>query len=99
MPDGSYQPQASDLAQLARTRDLLMILDLEHLAGERPLERLGQYLVEVADEVQDLGSQVPLGRKTAPADNPPDQNAEPDLHLVQPRTVLGRVDQADAMTQ
>src|SRR4051794_17496587 len=71
--------------------------DLEYAAGEGPFEGLGHHLVEVLNEVQNLRSQVFLGGKTAAADDSPDQDAEPDLHLVQPRAVLRRVDEADAV--
>src|SRR5947199_8580512 len=71
--------------------------DLEYAAGEGPFEGLGHHLVEVLNEVQNLRSQVFLGGKTAAADDAPDQDAEPDLHLVQPRAVLRRVDEADAV--
>src|SRR4051812_27501874 len=71
---------------------------LEYAAGEGPLEGLGHHLVEIRNEVQNLGSQICLGGKTAAANDPPDQDAEPDLHLVQPRRMLRRVDEADAVT-
>src|SRR3954471_5160527 len=75
------------------------MLGLEHLTREGPLERLGQHFVEVADEVQDLGPQVVRGGEAASANDAPDQNAEPNLDLVQPRRMLRGVHKADAMTQ
>src|SRR4051794_28808886 len=86
-----------DVTQSTKIRDPLAMLDLEDLAGEGPLERLGQDFVEVVDEVEDLGAQVFLGGEAATADDAAGQDAEPDLHLVEPRAVLGRVNKANTM--
>src|SRR5262245_41738388 len=97
MTAGIDEPQVSDLAQSPKMRDPLRGLDFEHLAGEGPAKRLGPNLVEVVDEVEDLGAQVLLGGKAASADNAADQDTEPNLNLIQPRGVLGGVNKADAM--
>src|SRR5438270_11665972 len=84
-------------AQVAKNTRSSKKLSLEDAAGEGPLEGLGHHLVEILDEGEDLVAEILPGGKTAAADDPPGQDAEPDLHLVQPRAVLGRVDEADAV--
>src|SRR3954453_11376922 len=56
-----------------------------------PLEWLGHRAIEVVDEGEYLRSQIFSGNEVAATEQLTHQNTEPDLHLVQPRCVLGRV--------
>jgi hypothetical protein len=62
-----------------------------------PLEGLGEDAVEVANELEDPLAQIVEGYEARPLEQPAHEDAEPQLHLVEPRAVLGRVDEADAM--
>ena len=60
------------------------------------MDGLGHRPVEVVDELQHLPFEVFRGGETRPPQQLPRQDAEPDLHLVQPRTGSWRVDEAHA---
>src|SRR2546425_11378429 len=62
-----------------------------------PTERnLGQ-TIGVGNECQDALAQVSHRRPTRTSEQAANQVTPPDLNLVEPRTVLGRIDQANAM--
>src|SRR3990172_12204883 len=72
------------------------------LCGQRttsvgPLERLRHGPIEIGDEVQYALLQIVYRSEVATLQQTPDQNAEPDLDLVQPRSVDRRVNEPDAM--
>ncbi len=69
----------------------------ESLSLVGPFERLGHGLIVVVDESQDSGLQVFNGGEGTTFEQFADQNAQPDLNLIQPRTVLGRVMEHDSM--
>lgn len=62
-----------------------------------PFERFGQCAVEVLDEVQNSLAQFLGGSKGGALEQAAHQNAEPHLDLIEPRTMLRRVDKSDAM--
>src|SRR3954465_3286713 len=69
------------------------------LYGVEPADGLGHRPVEVVDERQDPRLQL-LGRTEAgAAEQLPHQDAEPDLDLIEPRGVLGRVDEPDSVAR
>src|SRR5262249_21877306 len=69
---------------------------LEERPGRiHPVDGLGHRAVEVVDEAQDPLLQVFQRAEAGPPQQFPDQDAEPDLYLVQPRAVLGRVHEPD----
>src|SRR6266566_4955215 len=71
--------------------------DMEWLSLVGPLERLGHGAIEVRDEIQDFVSEVVSGGEVASPQQLTDQYAQPKLHLVQPRRVLRRVMEDDAV--
>ncbi len=54
-------------------------------------------LVVVGNEGQDAGAQLEHRRTTESRKQATDEDREPDLNLVEPRTVFGSVDEANAM--
>lgn len=56
-----------------------------------PLERLGHGPVVIVDEGEDLGLQILNGGERAAFEYLAYQNREPDLHLIHPGAVFGRV--------
>ena len=54
-------------------------------------------MIKVGDEGQDFGPQVVLGGKVAPLDHLPDEDAQPNLHLIAPRGMGGHVQELNAM--
>ncbi len=54
-----------------------------------PLERFGHCRVEVVDKLKDFLLQLQSACETAALDQAADQNAEPNLNLIQPRASLG----------
>ena len=70
---------------------------VQGLARVRPVERMSEHQVEVGQERFQFFFQVHHGGKVAAADDLPHDNAEHDFDLIQPRTVLGEIHEADAM--
>src|SRR3954452_3273317 len=70
---------------------------LEGASRVRPLEWLGEHLVEVLDERQQFRAEIVHRRETAPTDDLAHNNPEHDLDLIEPRAVFGRVHEADAV--
>src|SRR5260221_13119574 len=71
---------------------------MEWLSLIGPLERLGHRTVEVLDKRQHLGPQIVDGAEAATAQELARHDAQPDLHLVHPRRVLGRVVEHDRVS-
>lgn len=71
--------------------------DGKGFAGIGPLEGVRQVLVEVLDELQKPLAQFLRGGKAGPFEQAADQDAEPDFDLIQPGSMFGRIDEADAM--
>src|SRR5437879_5937277 len=71
--------------------------DMKWLSLVGPLERLGHGAIEVRDEVQHLVPEIVSGGEVASPQQLTDQYAQPQLHLVQPRRVLGRVMEDDSV--
>ena len=69
----------------------------QSLSLVRPFERFGHGLIVVIDEGQDPDLQVFHAREGATFEQFADKDAQPDLNLVQPRTVLGGVMEDDSM--
>jgi len=65
--------------------------------GECPAEWLGEDLVEVFDETHQLLPQVGYRAEAASPNDLPGDRAEDDFNLVQPRRVLGQVQETDTM--
>src|SRR6266568_245514 len=76
----------------------LNVSGLEGASRVRPLEGLGEYLVEVIDKRQQLRAEVVHRRETPATDDLAHDHPKHDLDLVEPRAVFGRVHEADAMT-
>src|SRR5271166_1383175 len=72
---------------------------LEWASGIGPLEWLGEYLVEVVDKRQQFRAEIVHRRETAATDDLAHYHPKHDLDLIEPRTVFGRVHDADAMAQ
>src|SRR5262249_25535848 len=89
----AYRKLTTSTARQERlTRRLLLY---QGPGGVEPADGFGHRPVEVVDEGQDLGLEV---RKRGEAPAPQQlahQDAKPDLDLVQPRAVPGRVGEAD----
>src|ERR1700730_15300762 len=64
---------------------------MEWLALIGPLEGFGHGAVEIVDKRQHLSAQIVNGAEVAAPQELAHQDAEPDLHLVHPGGVLGRV--------
>src|SRR5579872_997443 len=64
-------------------------------SGVSPLEGLGHRFVEVVDELSESAFEVFEGGEARPFEEATGQDAEPDLDLVQPGAMLGRVDPPD----
>ena len=62
-----------------------------------PVKRAMGETIEVGNECQDPFTQVSHRRPTRTSEQAANQDAEPDLNLVEPGTVPGRVDQANAV--
>jgi hypothetical protein len=67
-------------------------------AGARPLEGLG-VPIEVVDEGQDALPQFGGRGEAGPLEQPPHQDAEPNLDLIEPGGMLGQVDELNAMAR
>src|SRR3954451_7051450 len=74
----------------------LNVSGLEGPSRVRPLEWLWEHLVEVLDERQQFRAEFIHRRETAATDDLAHNHPEHDLDLIEPRTVLGRVHEADA---
>src|SRR3954452_12216919 len=68
---------------------------LKRLAGVGPVERMGHRRVVIDDELSELRFEVGHRGEAAAAQAFPVDDAEDDLDLVEPRAVLGQVDEAD----
>jgi len=84
---------------LGTCREPPFYLCLELAAAVRPLERLGEHGVEVADEGQHPRPQVIKRLEARPLEQTTHQDTEPDLHLVQPRAVFRRVHEANTVRE
>ena len=62
-----------------------------------PLKRFGHGLIEVVDEIKDLLFQVIYGGETGAFEQASRQDTKPDLDLIEPRSMLGGIDESDAM--
>ncbi len=71
---------------------------LHRLSGVGPMERMGHRHIVIGDEFSDLTLQILHRGEVAAAQNLSLKNAQEDFYLVEPRTVLGEVHEADAMT-
>ncbi len=70
---------------------------VERLASVSPAEGMGHRLIVVADEVGELIIEFSHRCKAAPAQAFSLNDTEDGLYLVEPRTVLGEVDEPNAM--
>src|SRR6266487_5056550 len=77
----------------------LNVSGLEGASRVRPLEWLGEHLVEVVDKRQQFGAEIVHRRETATPDDLSHNHPKHDLDLIEPRTVFGREDEPDAMAQ
>ena len=73
------------------------MLRCESLTLIGPFERFRHRAIEVFDERQHFGFQIINGGEIAPFEQFTHQDAEPDLHLVHPGGMLGRVVENDPM--
>src|SRR5215471_8515368 len=73
------------------------VSSLEGASRVRPLEWLGENLVEVIEKRQQFRAEILNRRETAAADDLAHNHPKHDLDLIEPRTVLGRVHEPDAM--
>src|SRR5215469_15127522 len=64
---------------------------MKWLSEVGPSEWFGHGAIEVGDEGQHFIAEIVSGGEVAASQNLTDQNAQPQLHLVQPRRVLRRV--------
>jgi len=62
----------------------LLALRRQQAAGVGPAKRLGEDVIEVADEREDLVPQVVLRDEAASAQHAASEDAEPAFHLVEP---------------
>src|SRR3954451_9458311 len=91
---GSHENSTrTDLPQVAH----LNISGLEGASRVRPLEWLGEHLIEVIDKRQQFRAEVVHRRETAATDDLPHNNSKHYLYLVEPRAVFGPVHEPDAM--
>src|SRR5262249_53910278 len=95
----SVQPASSRAsASTARQGRLTRRFLLFHgPGGVEPADGFGHRPVEVVDEGEDLGLEVRKRGEAGAAQQLAHQDAKPDLYLVQPRAVPGRVDEADPL--
>src|SRR5260370_12806759 len=75
----------------------LKVSGLEGASGVRPLEWLGEHLVEVIDKRQQFRAEIVHRRETATTDGLAHDHPKHDLDLIEPRTVLGGVHEPEAM--
>src|SRR5215213_11527362 len=68
----------------------------EWLASHGPLERLAEGAVEVGDESLDAGLQILPGGEAGAPQQLAHEDGEPDLDLIEPRSMFGREVKADA---
>lgn len=73
-------------------------LGSQRATGISPPERLGHREVEVLDEVQDTLPKIVNRTETGPLQQLANQDTEPDLDLIQPRSMLGGVDKTNTVT-
>src|SRR3954452_23266455 len=77
----------------------LNVSGLEGASRVRPLEGLGEHLVEILDKRQQFRAEIVHRRETATTDDLAHNHPKHDLDLIEPRTVLGGGHEADAMGQ
>src|SRR5271167_4675693 len=65
----------------------------------RPAEGMGKYSIEIGDKIQQFITQIVHRGERTPANHFPHDYPEDHLDLVQPRTVLRRVHEPDAVTR
>ena len=70
---------------------------LQWSTGIGPSKRLAKNVVEIADEIQDPAAQVLERVKAGTFEQPPREDREPDLDLVQPGAMSWRIDEANAV--
>ena len=70
---------------------------LEGFAGVGPVERMGHGRVVVGDELTNLGLEFEHRGEACATQAFSVEDAEEDLDLVEPRTMFGQVDEADAV--
>ena len=68
---------------------------LQRPAGIRPAKRFAEDVIEVTDEVEHAGSQIFERGKAGALEQSAREDGEPDLDLIEPRTVSRRVNKAD----
>src|SRR5438132_10511654 len=71
----------------------------QRTTGVRPAEGMGKDAIEVCDKVQQFITQILHRGERTPANHFPHDHPEDHFDLVQPRTVLRRVDEPDAVTR
>ncbi len=86
-----------DVTLVQPGRKAARVLGRQRPTGVSPFERLGQGAIEIGDEVQDALLQVVHRGEVATLQQTPHQNAEPELDLVQPRSVDRRVHEPDGV--
>ena len=83
--------------QLPLVASLTTSSGLEWASGISPLEWLGEHLVEVIDKRQQFRAEILHRRETATTDDLSHNHPKHDFDLIEPRTVLGRVHEPDAI--
>src|SRR5919109_2335408 len=71
----------------------------QRLACIGPLKRLRHSSIEVLDEVDQRLMQLLDGVETGTFEQAPNQDAKPDLNLIEPGGMLGGIDKADPMAR
>src|SRR5207248_8385702 len=71
----------------------------QRLACIGPLERLRHSSVEVLDEVDQRLMQLLDGVETGAFEQAPNQDAKPNLNLIEPGGMLGGIDKADPVVR
>ena len=76
--------ESRSLPGLASVARLTVWSGLQGASGVGPLERLGEYLIEVGDKRQQFVAEVGHGGEIAAADDLAHDHAEDDLDLIEP---------------
>ena len=80
-----------------RRDEFLLSLFLSWFSGIGPCECVRHCLVVVCHELSELRFEVGDGREISPAHQFAVNDTKDDLNLIEPRTVLGKVDEANSM--
>ena len=80
-----------------RRDEFLLSLFLSWFSGIGPCERVSHGQIVVFHELTELRFEVGDGREISPAHQFSVNDTKDDFNLIEPRTVLGKVDEANSM--